>query len=112
MGKNSKNFKYCHCNNGLLITIGFDGSSMVLREVSAGPQKNQNAKKHTHHCIGVGDNPLFELNEYFIEWIISDFFEWINLLNEYFHRIIEWIIEWIKKVRYSQEKWIKCEKLR
>ena len=75
-------------------------------------KKNQNAKKHTHHCIGVGDNPLFELNEYFIEWIISDFFEWINLLNEYFHCVIEWIIEWIKKVHYSQEKWIKCEKLR
>ena len=27
-------------------------------------------------------------------------------MNEYFNCVIEWI----KKVRYSQEKWIKCDK--
>ena len=42
------------------------------------------------------------LNEYF--WFS---FEWINSLNEYFRRTIEWIIEWIRKVRYSYEKWTK-----
>ena len=49
------------------------------------------------------------MNEY-ICWMnnLQDF-GWINSLNEYYHCVIEWIIEWIKKIRYSQEKWTKCE---
>ena len=71
--------------------------------------------------VGVGDTAFFQKMNIFIEWIIRLFFEWmnslneyfwfsfewINSLNEYFRRTIEWIIEWIRKVRYSYEKWTK-----
>ena len=71
--------------------------------------------------LGVGDTAFFQKMNIFIEWIIRLFFEWmnslneyfwfsfewINSLNEYFRRTNEWIIEWIRKVRYSYEKWTK-----
>ena len=71
--------------------------------------------------LGVADTAFFQKMNIFIEWIIRLFFEWmnslneyfwfsfewINSLNEYFRRTIEWIIEWIRKVRYSYEKWTK-----
>ena len=71
--------------------------------------------------VGVADTAFFKKMNIFIEWIIRLFFEWmnslneyfwfsfewINSLNEYFRRTIEWIIEWIRKVRYSYEKWTK-----
>ena len=51
--------------------------------------------------VGGGDTAFFKKMNISIEWIIRLFFEWINSLNEYFCRTIEWIFEWIKKVRYS-----------
>ena len=82
--------------------------------IPVGPGENQ-------CCLGVADTAFFKKMNIFIEWIIRLFFEWmnslneyfwfsfewINSLNEYFRRTIEWIIEWIRKVRYSYEKWTK-----
>ena len=75
--------------------------------------------------VGVFDNPIFQLNEYFhwmnnfrffwmnkfVEWIIRKFF-WMNKFFEWIFSSRYWMNYWMnKKVRYSQEKWIKCEKM-
>ena len=88
---------------GILIILSIFLYVRIRRACNAGKYwdrvKIYNVKVNLQ--LGSGDTAFFKKMNIFIEWIFRYFFEWIFFLNEYFCRTIEWIFEWIKKVRYS-----------